>query len=234
MQSMAGTLRAFVAVTLASQVLAFAACREAGNGNPARATSVREEAEAPTPVLEGVAAEFRRLELLGVQATFRVAYRIETDEGVRTVVVYNRPPQTRIESSEPDGTRSVLIDRGSGAPAIACTADASAGAWQCTEVERVGDSLLEAGLAFFLDPAVLTSFRVEEIGGRAIAGQETRCFRLTAPAPQGTDAPDDVLEHCMTERGVILYSAPLFGTVRATEFSTTVSGEDFAPPAPVH
>lgn len=225
------SLRVITPVATLAIVLALSLTACGSDDSGARpATPAPGATEGPTPVLEGVGAEFRNLLLQGLNATYKVTYRITTDQGIRSVTVYNSPPLTRIHSTEPDGTESILIGGDRDIRPIACSDGPDE--WRCAEIERLGDSLLRAaGPTLFLEPATLVQFQIDEREGRTIAGQETRCFLLTWEPPEGAEEPADVLEYCLTPQGVPLYNAPVFGTVEAVEFSAQVSDGDFAPPA---
>jgi hypothetical protein len=222
-------------LTILVTVLAAGSCGGDGDRGIASPETTAAATDAPsgtplsTPVSGGASAILVDLFTSGLNATYTVTYETTLAEGSEgdRFVVFNRPPLTRIDTIPADSSEPFsLIIGGGGAATVSCSGGPDQ--WQCFETEPLGDSLLfTAGPFVFLDTDDLASFDVSETEGRTLAGQPARCFRLR-PRQGETD---EELEYCLNSDGVPLFSAPLFGSVEATEVSLDVSEQDFAPPA---
>jgi hypothetical protein len=187
------------------------------------------ETPQPTPVLEGASKELIELLGRGTQISYKITYRTASPEGEPgdSYVIFNRPPQTRIDtiSAGSVAPSSLIIGWDKKARTISCAGGPSA--WRCDEIEPLGDSLLAAaGPIIFLSPADVASFPVSEAEERTVAGQATRCFQLSAGQEAGGPA-----EYCLNADGVALFTSSQVGTVEASAYSMTVSDADFEPPA---
>jgi hypothetical protein len=191
---------------------------------------VRTETPVPTPTLEARSAQLLGLLAQGLRATYRVTYAtVSPDgEGGDVYVVFNRPPQTRIDTIAVGSSNatSLIIGGDQTTATIGCSGGPDT--WACLSISSLGDSLLKAaGPIGFLSATDFDLFDVVGADNRAVAGQTTQCFELRPR--EGTGATNT--EYCLTADGVPLYTVSSSGTVEATEFSPDVSDEDFLPPA---
>jgi len=178
--------------------------------------------------LEGLAKDYYETVLRGYSATFKVTYETRSSDGTQgdTTVIYSKPPFSRRDTVPAGSTiaSSTLISRGRDEKGISCSHDQN---WKCSAIDPLADSLLRtAGPVVFLEPTDLVSYTVTEEERRMIAGQDARCFKLQPKPPD-----EEPLEYCFNSNGVPLYSAPLFGTVEATEYTADVADDAFTPPA---
>ena len=215
---------AFLLIALLA--LLVAACGGGSGGGRQAATATP---GAPA-TLEGGSAELLGLLAQGLRATYRVTYGTASPDGEvgDGFVVYNRPPQTRIDTIAVGSSNatSLIIGGDQTTATIGCSGGPDQ--WACQTISPLGDSLLKAaGPIGFLSATDLQLFDVAKADNRAVAGQITRCFQLNPR--EGTGGTTG--EYCLTADGVPLYTVSSSGTVQATEFSSDVSAEDFVPPA---
>lgn len=182
----------------------------------------------PLPVtLTGAHAEVQTLLTAMESAEFRVIYEltVSPNDEPELRVIYNAPPRTRIDTI-PAGEQepaSTLIGTGDGHSAISC--EGGPGDWRCSEIADLGQSVLRtaAPITFFPRHA-LASYGVAPLDGRNIASEDARCFEIRPPE-------EGVIEYCFTDDGILVYSSPTFGTLRAIELSREVPDDAFSPPA---
>jgi hypothetical protein len=214
--------RQVLAVFGAGALIGLAACGGGGG-----------ESNDPTPTIEltGLAREISDSLERGTGETYRITYQTTTPEGDSgdTYVVYNKPPLTRVDTV-PAGqieANTALIGGGVDDRTIGCSNGPDA--WQCSELEPLGDSLLRAaGAVGFYSANELVAFRIARSSERTVAGQASTCYQLT-PTTGGQSA--ETSEYCFTDQGVVLYAATPSITVEALDFAADVSDEDFDPPA---
>lgn len=208
-----------------SLVLAASAC---GGGEESAPSDAGSRTPMSTPVSGDAGPTLLEMLTRGLNATYKVTYQPTSPSGDvgDSYIVFNRPPFTRIDiipsgSSEPS---SLIISHESGAT-VSCSDGPDD--WKCFEMAPFDEPLISAAGPFiFFSASDLESLEVSETEGRRIAGQASRCFAISPR--QGERAEE--IEYCLNSDGVPLYSAPLFGTVEATEFSLDVSEQDFASP----
>ena len=208
--------------TMAVAALLLVACGDGEEGARTAGTPP------PSLVLEGASAALVDSLTQGLSSTYKVTYETRSPEGEEgdTYIVFNKPPLTRIDTIPPRSSHpSSLLIGGESAAAVSCSGGPRQ--WECSEIEPVGDSLLTAaGPVVFLRATDVTSFDVREAEELRVAGQPTRCFRLSPR--QGKKG--DVAKYCLNPNGVPLYTSADFGIVEAIEFSAEVSDQEFVPP----
>ena len=231
MLSLKLALRAFLPAILVAVPLVVA-CGDQENTPTPSATFTKSRPGTPpsTPLPGDASAALVELSNRGLGATYKVTYQTLDPQGEEGdgYVVYNRPPLTRIDTIPPGSSEpsSLLIGSGDSAT-ISCSGGPKD--WECSEAAPLDSPLLVAAgpVVLLLSTADIDSLTVTETEGRTIAGQASRCFRLSSESQEAGEE----LQYCLNAEGVPLYSAPLFGTTEATEFSVSVSDEDFEPPA---
>ena len=206
-----------------------AACGGGDDGGEPTDTAQETTSPEGTPALEGAAREVSELLAEGITATFKVKYETASPDGAQgdTFVVYNKPPDTRIDTLSANGAESdsAIIGGDESTETYGCTGGPDA--WSCESIAPLGDSLLTAaGPVAYLQPSDLELFDISETEDRTVADQSTRCFALTPREGTATEAG----EYCFNSEGVPLYVQTSSETVEASEFSTDVSDQDFEPP----
>lgn len=195
-----------------------------------RADQVR-EALAESGLADDV-VEVLALAAAGTDGTFRVAYELAgTDGGTQRVELTQRPPDRRLEVTNPDGTADATI--AVGGSFHQCQRDET---WSCTEV---GPSAVPTGGA--LDPDAverLATSLTEDVDRydlsvehRQVAGVEATC--LVAALRPGVDAaPDDGAAGtiCVSPEGAVVLTERSSETLEAVDYSSEVSDEAFTLP----
>jgi len=213
-------------VTMTAVLLLAVACGGQEKSAPTTPTEALSGTPPSSPVSGDASATLLDLLAGGLDIIYKVTYQTTAPDG-NTYVVFNRPPDTRIDtvapgSSEPSS--SIIAAQGPGM--VSCSGGPDH--WECSEVPPPEDPLVVAASpVIFPKAADLESFEVSETGARQIAGEAARCFRLHA---RQEEAGREV-EYCLNSDGVPLFSAGPFGSALATEFSVDVSDDDFTPPA---
>jgi hypothetical protein len=186
----------------------------------------------PTAVLTGMRLEFYDLLYSGLDATYRAVYETTEPEGTPGdgYVVFSRPPRSRVDAV-PQGSQaadSIIIGGEADDRTIGCSD--GPGAWECSEIDSLGDSVLRAaGPVSFLTANDIAGYAVTKAAeSRAIAGQQTTCYELE---PEDGDGASGGSEYCLTPEGVVLFEATPSQTVEATGFSPQVDEGAFTPPA---
>ena len=229
--------RAYVRVTgslLAAALVVLSACGDDGGGTDAagdtRADQVR-DALAESGLAEDV-VEVLALAAAGTDGTFRVAYElVATDGGTQRVELTQRPPDRRLEITDPDGTVDATI--AVGGSFHQCQRDET---WSCTEV---GPTAAPTGGA--LDPDAVEQLATSltedvdrydlSVEHREVAGVEATC--LVAALRPGVDAaPDDGAEGtiCVSPEGAVLLTERSSETLEAVDYSSDVDDDAFALP----
>ena len=214
-------VRAFPLMVVLALVLAACGGGSGGGGQAATATP---------GASAGASAQLLGLLDQGLRATYRATYKTASPDGEvgAGYVVFNRPPQTRIDTVAVGSSAATELIIGGDQTTATVGCVGGPDQWACESISPLGDSLLKAaGPIRFLSATDLELFDAVKADNRAVAGQITRCFQLNPR--EGTGGTTG--EYCLTADGVPLYTVSSFGTVEAAEFSSDVSDEDFVAPA---
>ncbi len=192
--------------------------REAQNGSP--------QAGAAIPSAQSRDA-FAALWLTSQQAPYQVRYETssETGEAGDSYVVFNRPPNARVDTiAAGANTPSSQVIVAADGSTVACSFDG--GEPSCGQITSFDAPLpLAAGPIVFPTAGSFDSIIVAELESKEIAGVTARCFNVSQ-ADAGNSA-----DYCFSADNVPVYGSGMFGVVRASKLSST-SETDFVLPTP--
>ena len=196
-----------------------------------------EEEARPTSSAEVLEVQslIRSSELVTAKVTYDAGRELDGDELVGTLVLYQRPPDLRIDyegTSDGDELKMTLIETSSTsficgqAPAEDTCTEVSAE--EVEQQRQLFDGFFEP-LQIVLDEGGLLQF-VERLE-RPIAGVDAECFVLEEGAEGSTFMDGEV---CFSPDGAFLAMDVALSTgfvsIEGLDFSTALTDEDFAPP----
>ena len=154
-----------------------------------------------------------------IDATYSVTYAVEGG----TVVVTQRPPDRRVETTSSDGTVDVVL-----------TVDGSTRA--CTDPPGDDEDVRCDDLGRSPATGVFDADSVASFTSALVGSADTFELRVTDEPLAGTDARCLVTEPpsarlCIADTGAVLLVEREAGTLRATAYTTDVADDAFEPPA---
>lgn len=210
-------------VALALAGLLAVGCGDDPSPGEERADQVREAAAGAG--LDDEVADLLADAAAGIDGTYRITYALED----RTVVVTQRPPDRRIDTTTADGGTDAVITV-DGTTHACSDPPGEPETWSCEELGRPpADGAFDpADVDELVDALVTSADRFAlSVDERVVAGTDARCLVATPTDPPGGASSS----LCIAPTGAILLVERPAGTLRATAHESDVDDGAFVLPA---